>query len=102
MSDDEFSSIQKKLIGWLLVGLLGGNSVVMLLNKNTSGMRYDPFTGEDAKEMEARIRQYIDFRERKHHLSIPPEPTRERIRKLESWARSQDPAFRSGSNKWYD
>ena len=102
MSDDEFSSIQKKLIGWLLVGLLGGNSVVMLLNKNNPDMRSDPFTGSDAKEMETRIRQYIDFRERKHHLSIPPEPTRDRVRAIEQWIRSQDPAFRQGSTKWYD
>ena len=54
MSDEEFSSWQKKLIAAIVIALVGGNAG-FLLNKTTQDARYDPFTGTEGREMEHRI-----------------------------------------------
>ena len=54
MNDDEFNSWQKKLIAAVIIALAGGNAG-FLLNKSTSEVRHDPFTGSEGKEMELRI-----------------------------------------------
>ena len=54
MSDDEFSSWQKKLFAGIFVAILGGNAG-FLLNKANPDMRNDPFTGREGREMERRL-----------------------------------------------
>ena len=54
MSEEEFSSVQKKLIFWIIVAVLGGNAGAML-NLGTSKVRSDPFTGTEAREMQRQL-----------------------------------------------
>ena len=67
MSDDEFSSWQKKLFAAIIIAILGGNAG-FLLNKTTPQARNDPFTGTEGREMEHRldrvdaIQQTMSFR----------------------------------------
>jgi hypothetical protein len=100
MSDDEFSGVQKKIMAWLLIGVLGGNALVITLNKANPDMRSDPFTGTDAEELEADMRSYIDHKFVIHKLQIPPQATRSRVFALEEWARGQDPSFRRPTSNW--
>lgn len=55
MSEDEFNSLQKRIMGWLLIAVLGGNTGVILLNKSSPEMRSDPFTGSQGKELRNQI-----------------------------------------------
>ena len=54
MSEEEFSGVQKKLIGWILIAVLGGNAGAML-NLGTSKVRSDPFTGSEGREMQKQL-----------------------------------------------
>ena len=54
MSDDEFSSWQKKLVAAIIIALVGGNAG-FLLNKSTSEVSYDPFTGTEGRAAEHRV-----------------------------------------------
>jgi hypothetical protein len=55
MSDDEFTGLQKKILGWLLVAVVGGNTGVILLNKTSPDMRSDPFTGSEGRELQKQV-----------------------------------------------
>jgi len=100
MSEDEFSNMQKKLLGWLLVVVLGGNTGVILLNKSNPDMRSDPFTGTDAKELKEDLMKYTDNAFALHRLQIPPRCTREKIESIMDWVERQDPTFRSPCRGW--
>jgi len=54
MSEEEFSGVQKRLIGWILIAVLGGNAGAML-NLGTSKVRSDPFTGTQVRELEHQV-----------------------------------------------
>ena len=50
MSEEELSTWQKKLFGWVIVAVLGGNAGAMI-NFNTEKARSDPFTGTQGEEL---------------------------------------------------
>ena len=53
MDDDEIT-IDKKVLAYILIAILGGNAGVVLLNKGTPVARSDPFTGKEGRELERR------------------------------------------------
>ena len=100
MSEGEFDSIQKRLIGWLLIAVLGANSGVILLNKNSPAMRSDPFTGADAEELEAELKNYVEQAFINHQATIPPIATKRRIYAIERWMEKQHPDFQPPTHEW--
>ena len=54
MSEEEFSGVQKRLIGWILIAVLGGNAGAML-NLGTSKVRSDPFTGSQGRDLQKQL-----------------------------------------------
>ena len=100
MSEGEFDSIQKRLIGWLLIAVLGANSGVILLNKNSPAMRSDPFTGADADELKAELKAYITQEFVNMRLTIPPLATKRRIYAIERWMEKEHPEFQPPTHEW--
>ena len=102
MSENENVSFDKKTLAWFLMVALGGNIGVLSLNRATPEVRSDPFTGAEAEELKAEIYKHILYREKVHHINIPPLKTRERIRALERHAEKNDPDFNSPTQGWSD
>lgn len=100
MSDDEFSGIQKKIIGWILIAVVGGNTGVILLNKQYV-VRADPFTGHDADELREDIMAEINTKLRLLKAeSMPPVATRRRIWSLEEHTIIDDPSYKRPTMEW--
>ena len=101
MSEGEFDSVQKRLIGWLLVAVIGANSSILALNKfGTPDLRSDPFTGSDAEELEAELKAYVTQEFVNMRLTIPPIATKRRIYAIERWMEKQHPDFQPPTHEW--
>ena len=100
MADDDDGNGKSKfwLPIWVLIGSVGINQGI----QTTTPSRYDPFTGADARKMRVEIMEYVDFQLAKHHIEIPPEPTRQRIRAIERLLEKVHPEFSPPSQQWYE
>ena len=74
MSDDDLDAIQKKIFGWVIVAVLGGNAG-FILNAVSPETRNDPFTGTEGAAMELRLDR-IDAEQQKMIY---------RMGKIEAW-----------------
>jgi len=99
MSDDDFISYQRKLVGWFLAGLVSSVGINQGIQKTTS-IRYDPFTGHDAERLEERVMDYVDQRFKMHNTMIPPEATRKRIRYIERFLENKHQDFNTPTYHW--
>ena len=91
MDEDLEQKILKKVYAWLAVVVIGMGSGTALLGPGV--IRDDPFTGEDGRVLEERMKFHCEKMELAIRKDMPPECTRKRILTIEKFLDQNFPEF---------
>ena len=107
LSELTAEDLKKIILGILLfVGFIGGGAGLLGVRpgkwSEADAHKSHAALKEDIFQARSQIMDEVDFIMKQHHLAIPPEPTRQRIKAIEVCLERKCTDFIAPTQRWYD